>query len=307
MNPSDPLTESVSTVLNRRGFLRQAIVTGAGAALIPSALGLSAAAQTSGLSAANEQDYYVLNFALNLEYLEAEFYNLATKGMTLAEQGIVTSGFGTHGTVTHKAVTKVPFTSSGDDASQYAEEITTDETHHVEFLRTAMMDAGLKPAAQPNIDLNSSFDTLASAGGIGSSFNPFASEEDFLLGGFIFEDVGVTAYHGAAALLSNATYLTAAAGILAVEAYHASILRLKIFESGATGQSIASKISALRGTLGGGKDQGVILGGKANIVPTDSNGIAFARTARQVLNIVYGAKGASKGLFFPDGMNLPDL
>jgi len=38
-------------------------------------------------------------------------------------------------------------------------------------------------------------------------------------------------------------------------------------------------------------------------VPTDTNALAFRRTTRKVLNIVYGAPNASKGGFFPQGMN----
>jgi len=160
--------------------------------------------------------------------------------------------------------------------------------------------------------LNNSWDALAQAAGIAPTFDPFANDVNFLLGAFVFEDVGVTAYRGAAPLLTNKQVLSGAAGLLGTEAYHASNIRTVLYLQHS--QQIIEdtrKISNLRDALdndgdndqNGDDDQPIVLNGRANIVPTDKNGLVFARTMRQVLNIVYFAPGAQRGGFFPQGIN----
>jgi hypothetical protein len=280
----------IQRFLSRRKFL-----VGAGSAAALTAVGCSKTFQpqtspTSSTPTLTDVDY--LNFALNLEYLEASYYLIAATGSGLSAAD---SGSGA-GTVT--GGTQVPFTSSIQQ--EYAYEIAQDELNHVRFLRSALGTAAV-PA--PAIDLVNSFNAAASAAGIGSSFNPFGSFDAFLVGAFVFEDVGVTAYHGAAGLLTSTTNLGAAAGIMAVEAYHAAEIRTLILQAGSTYVGYANQISALRATLGGGNETTL---SATTVVACDStNAIAFARTPSEVLSIVYAsaAGNVTSGCFFPDGLN----
>ena len=285
-----PLSETAPSV-DRRNLMRG---SGMGALALGALASAGLAASTTPAAAQAINDAAILNFALNLEYLEAEYYLRAVTGQGLVDAD--RTGTGALGTTTGGR--KVTFTTPL--VQQYANEIAADELAHVRFLRAVL---GANAVAAPTINIVDSFNTLAVAAGLGSSFDPYADENSFLLGAYIFEDVGVTAYHGAAGLVQNKTVLNAAAGILAVEAYHASEVRLLLLVRGLSSSTV--KISALRAALSGANDdQGVVdANGNANIVPVDANSLAFTRNARQVLNIVYGAQNASSGLFFPNGMN----
>lgn len=284
-------------VRSRRQVLKS---LGAGAVGLAglSMLGGKARAATSG--AVSDAD--ILQFALNLEYLEAEFYLYATTGRGLAPSDI--TGTGTLGMTTVKANPKVPFQTPL--FQQYAQEIATDEQDHVQYLRASLSALGITPVARPPLDLLNSFNTLAQAAGIGPAFDPFENEVNFLLGAFIFEDVGVTAYRGGARLLTNSEIVFAAAGILGTEAYHSGNIRTSLIAlNDPTVFETAEKISDLRDALDGPtpKDGGLLKNGRANAILTDRNGLVYSRSTRQVLNIVYGAVNAQQGLFYPEGMN----
>ena len=207
---------------------RRALLTLGGAALAGLAFAPKSNAQAAG---ATFTDNDILNFALNLEYLEAQFYTLAASGQTIDQLNV---GIGS-GTNAATGGVATPITKGNNNYAScqvnfqntvirdYAVEIADEERKHVTYLRNAL---STNAVGQPQLDLYNSFNSLGQLLGL-PSFDPFASDVNFLIGSYIFEDVGVTAYHGGATLITDkVNVLPAAVGIHAVEANHSGLVRM---------------------------------------------------------------------------------
>lgn len=283
--------------MTRRALFRGAAAVGA-TAVLPSSL------LAAGSAAPSDAD--IFNFALNLEMLETEYYLRGTTG-----EGMPAEFAGSNPGPVHGG-SMVPW--KNEDLHDFMREIAANELAHVRYYRHVL---GAKAVDRPEIDIAGGFAAAAKAAGLGDNFDPFASEMNFFLGGMLMEDVGVTAYNGAVTVIQSKDFLQAAAGILAVEAYHMGMARSTLYRMGKEAREAANAISDARDSLDGRSDldQGIdvdpsiqpfpSIARRANIVPSNKDAQAFTRTPQQVLNIVYlnPAQGVSGGGMYPKGMN----
>jgi hypothetical protein len=263
------IPDVIAAASNRRKFVRKLGIASAtaGAAFI---------VNPEKADAATFTDVDILNFALNLEYLEAEFYTKATTGKTINEYpfNVCIGGTGYEGpTIGGKQVnlSNYPIFSC-----TIAEQIAHDERDHVRLLRSALGSAAV---AKPEINLD--------AAGFG-----FCNEKDFLKLARMFEDIGVSAYAGAAPLISSKSILGTAARILAAEAEHTGNIRLQVAKL-----NVATKPM----------DHVDIIpppSGRLFFSLNPTTGLAAVRTPGQVLYLAYGnLANARSGGFFPKGAN----
>ncbi|WP_341836709.1 ferritin-like domain-containing protein [Chitinophaga pollutisoli] len=136
----------------------------------------------------------VLQFALTLEYLEAEFYTLGAAAPGLVPAGPPTGAIAT---------------------------IRDHENAHVTLLKNTITTLGATPVAKPVFDF-----TAGNGSGNGPFKGVFSNYPLFLAVAQTFEDTGVRAYKGqAGALISSNEVLTAALKIHSAEARHAAHIR----------------------------------------------------------------------------------
>jgi hypothetical protein len=186
--------EIVETVVTRReAIAKGATVSASIAAMlalgsVPIAIG-ALSKEAYGQTPSDVLD--VLQFALLLEYLEADFY----------ARGVAASGL--------IPAADLPIFQA----------ISTHETAHVAALKTLITGKGATPGTAPT------FDYTAKGNVPGFNFGS-TQYETFKVLAHAFEDTGVRAYKGQAGrLINDKAVLTAALTIHSVEARHASEIR----------------------------------------------------------------------------------
>lgn len=258
-----------SCARDRRRFLQK--LTFAGAAVmagVPKMLAQTTPAIT---------DADILQFALNLEYLEAEFYTVATTGVGIDQQGAGSAAITGAGAAGPTTGGQAAFLFNSP-VKTVALELAFDEQAHVKLLRSALTAKGVMPIAKPAINL----------GALGFGLN---GEREFLVLSRILEDIGVTAYAGAAPLIQDKAILGTAAQILATEAEHVGNIRLMVAQYFLNTKALD------------GADILPPPTGK-NFFSVDANALVKTRTPGQVLYLAYGNQAnATSGGFFPNGVN----
>lgn len=217
------------------------------------------------------RDTDLLSFALNLEYLQAEFYTMATVGKTIDQLGVDVDGGGAKGKTRGGGpvvLNKVGLTR------EVAEEIAADERSHVMLLRSTLRRMGATPAAKPDIDLD--------AEGVW-----YPGSTAFLQIGHHLEELAVSAYTKMAASVNDKAAAELITRLLAREAGHSANIRLQLARMDP---------AALPETGVNGK----------RFFSGDRNALAHVRSLEQVVAASCGGR-ASGGGFFPKGLNVTNI
>ena len=96
-----------------------------------------------------------------------------------------------------------------EEVAGYVETFGGEEQEHVDALKATITDLGGKPVEAPAVDFG----------------DAFSSQDAFIMTAITFEDLGVSAYNGAAPAIESKDLLATAGGIVQVEARHAATIR----------------------------------------------------------------------------------
>ncbi|CAN6468356.1 unnamed protein product [Victoria cruziana] len=259
-------------------------------------------------------DVPLLEFPLNLEHLEADFFLHGALGVGLDEVApeLVMGGPPPIGA---RKANLDPLI--GDIIQQFGYQ-------EIGHLRAIKETVGWFP--RPLLDLSSNHFARVMNDVFGFElsppFDPYANSINFLLATYVIPYVGLTGYVGTNTNLKGRYSKRLVAGLLGVESGQDAVGRGLLYERkkqqvepyNMTVEEFTYRISILRDRLGGCgvRDEGLTvplqLGAegrtRGNILSGDVHSLSYARTPAEILRIVYGT-GSERvaGGFFPNGGN----
>ncbi|KAJ1414326.1 Ferritin-like domain [Sesbania bispinosa] len=244
-------------------------------------------------AATPQSDVDLLEFPLNLEYLEAEFFLFGSlgHGLDVVAPNLAQGGPPPIGAKLAKLDILVR-----DVILQFG----LQEVGHLRAIKRTV-----RGFPRPLMDLSTeSFAKImdnAFGRPLHPRFDPYANEINFLLASYVIPYVGLT-------------------GLLGVESGQDAVIRALLYERrgmmvqpyGISVAEFTNRISALRNRLGnaGLKDEGLVVprvqGAEGrvsgNILAGDRDSLAYPRTPQEILSIVYGtADERLPGGFYPNG------
>ncbi|XP_022760931.1 desiccation-related protein PCC13-62-like [Durio zibethinus] len=259
-------------------------------------------------------DVNLLEFPLNLEYLEAEFF--------------------LYGALGHGLDKVAPYLAQGGPSPIGAKKANLDALTKDVVLQFAYQEVGhlkaikktVKGFPRPQLDLSASSFAKVIDHAFGKPlvppFDPYANSINYLIASYLIPYVGLTGYVGANPKLQGAVSKRLVAGLLGVESGQDAVIRGLLYEKALVKVSpyqtsvaeFTGRISELRNRLGhaGRKDEGLIVPrtwgaeGKVigNVLAGDQFSVAFDRSPEEILRIVYGSGNESiPGGFYPKGAN----
>ncbi|KAL7123734.1 hypothetical protein ABFS83_14G002500 [Erythranthe nasuta] len=272
----------------------------------------SALKQDSGSDKLPKSDIDLLEFPLNLEYFEAEFFSWGALGGGLD--------------------TFAPNLTMGGPSPIGARKARLSPLIKDIIAQFALQEFGHLRAIQKTVPgfprplLNLSAESFATVMNnafekpLQPSFDPYANDINYLLASYVIPYVGLTGYVGANPKLKSPTSKRLVAGLLGVESGQDAVLRtllyqrafVKVYPYEFTVAEFTDRISSLRNKLGkkGLKDEGLIVkpvqGAEGrisgNVLAGDQDSLSFDRTPEEILRIVYGSGNENQpGGFYPKG------
>ncbi|GFP86455.1 desiccation-related protein pcc13-62 [Phtheirospermum japonicum] len=266
-----------------------------------------------------DSDYVEL--ALNLEYLETEFFlwGALGQGLDALDHDLAMGG-------------PPPFGAQKANLLRIKDIIEQFGYQEVGHLRAIKDILKTYYFPRPPLDISAnSFATLinkALGQTLNPPFNPYANDINYLIASYAIPYVGLTAYVGAASELKAPAFKKLVAGLLGVESGQDAVIRTLLYQHWNqpvwpyqnpnpphgyyTVADFTAKISALRDALGGDgiKDEGIRVDPKqgaegriaGNVLAGNNQSVAYDRSPAETLRIVYASGNESvPGGFFPGG------